>query len=69
VAFFNFLIPLFITLTSYRSISPKLGMVPALMTKMMPTINAINYALRGEMFCRGIWQCLSPQRSRQDRTQ
>uniref|UniRef100_A0A8C9PV83 RPE-retinal G protein-coupled receptor n=1 Tax=Spermophilus dauricus TaxID=99837 RepID=A0A8C9PV83_SPEDA len=112
MAFFNFFVPLFITLTSYRlmeqklarsghlqvnttlpvrllllgwgpyallylfaaimdvsSLSPKLRMVPALIAKMMPTINAINYALRGEMFSGGIWQCLSPQRSKQDRAQ
>ncbi|XP_020040638.1 RPE-retinal G protein-coupled receptor isoform X1 [Castor canadensis] len=112
MAFFNFLVPLFITLISYRlmeqkfarsghlqvnttlpartlllgwgpyallylyatiadvsSISPKLQMVPALIAKMVPTINAINYALRSEMVCRGIWQCLSPQRSQRDRAQ
>ncbi|XP_012503462.1 PREDICTED: RPE-retinal G protein-coupled receptor isoform X1 [Propithecus coquereli] len=111
MAFFNFLMPLFITLTSYRlmeqklrksgrlqvnttlpartlllgwgpyallylyatvadvtSISPKLQMVPALIAKTVPTINAINYALGSETVCRGIWQCLSPQRSEQDRT-
>ncbi|XP_045423713.1 RPE-retinal G protein-coupled receptor isoform X1 [Lemur catta] len=110
MAFFNFLMPLFITLTSYRlmeqklrksghlqvnttlpartlllgwgpyallylyatvadvtSISPKLQMVPALIAKTVPTINAINYALGSEMLRRGIWQCLSPQRSKQDR--
>uniref|UniRef100_A0A8C5UYH0 RPE-retinal G protein-coupled receptor n=1 Tax=Microcebus murinus TaxID=30608 RepID=A0A8C5UYH0_MICMU len=110
MAFFNFLIPLFITHTSYQlmeqklkksghlqvnttlpartlllgwgpyallylyatvadvtSISPKLQMVPALIAKTVPTINAINYALGSETVCRGIWQCLSPQRSEQDR--
>ncbi|XP_027452221.1 RPE-retinal G protein-coupled receptor isoform X2 [Zalophus californianus] len=110
MAFFNFFLPLFITLTSYRfmeqklrktghlqvnttvpartllfgwgpyallylsatvmdvsAISPKLQMVPALIAKTMPTINAINYALGREMVHRGIWQCLSPQRSELDR--
>ncbi|XP_003783777.1 RPE-retinal G protein-coupled receptor isoform X2 [Otolemur garnettii] len=109
MAFFNFLTPLFITLTSYQlmeqklrrsghlqvnttlpartlllgwgpyallylyatiadvtSISPKLQMVPALIAKTVPTINAVNYALGSEMVCRGIWQCLSLQRSKQD---
>lgn len=112
MAFFNFLVPLFITHTSYRFmeqklsrsghlqvnttlpgrmlllgwgpyallylyaavadvsfISPKLQMVPALIAKTMPTINAINYALRSEMVCRGTWQCRSAQKSKQDRTQ
>ncbi|XP_026252841.1 RPE-retinal G protein-coupled receptor isoform X3 [Urocitellus parryii] len=74
MAFFNFFVPLFITLTSYRLMEQKLArsghlQVPALIAKMMPTINAINYALRGEMFSGGIWQCLSPQRSKQDRAQ
>ncbi|XP_062944094.1 RPE-retinal G protein-coupled receptor isoform X2 [Cynocephalus volans] len=112
LAFFNFFMPFFITLTSYRlmeqklkksghlqvnttlpvrtlllgwgpyallylyaaiadvtSISPKLQMVPALVAKMVPTINAINYALGSETVRRGIWQCLSPQRSERDRTQ
>ncbi|XP_028643873.1 RPE-retinal G protein-coupled receptor isoform X4 [Grammomys surdaster] len=112
MAFFNFLVPLFITHTSYRFmeqkfsrsghlqvnttlpgrmlllgwgpyallylyaaiadvsfISPKLQMVPALIAKTMPTVNAINYALHSEMVCRGTWQCLSPQKSKKDRTQ
>nr|XP_004658063.2 RPE-retinal G protein-coupled receptor isoform X2 [Jaculus jaculus] len=112
MAFFNFLIPLFITLTSYRlmeqkfarsghlqvnttlparmlllgwgpyallylyaaiadvsAISPKLQMVPALIAKAMPTINAINYALPSETVCRGMWPCLSARRSKQDRAQ
>lgn len=43
--------------------------VPALIAKTMPTINAINYALHSEMVCRGTWQCLSPQKSKKDRTQ
>ncbi|XP_064230471.1 RPE-retinal G protein-coupled receptor isoform X5 [Aotus nancymaae] len=110
MSFFNFAMPLFITITSYRlmeqklrksghlqvnttlpartlllgwgpyailylyaviadvtSISPKLQMVPALIAKMVPTINAINYALGNEMVCRGIWQCLSLQKSEKDR--
>ncbi|XP_022355907.1 RPE-retinal G protein-coupled receptor isoform X1 [Enhydra lutris kenyoni] len=111
MAFFNFFLPLFITVISYQlmeqklrktghlqvnttlpartllfgwgpyallylsaaivdvsSISPKLQMVPALIAKTVPTINAINYALGSEMVHKGIWQCLSPQRSEQDRT-
>ncbi|XP_069316808.1 RPE-retinal G protein-coupled receptor isoform X3 [Eulemur rufifrons] len=72
MAFFNFLMPLFITLTSYRLMEQKLRksghlQVPALIAKTVPTINAINYALGSEVLCRGIWQCLSPQRSKQDR--
>ncbi|XP_057593045.1 RPE-retinal G protein-coupled receptor isoform X1 [Hippopotamus amphibius kiboko] len=109
MAFFNFLLPFFITVISYRlmeqklgktgrppvntvlpartlllgwgpyallylyaaiadvtSISPKLQMVPALMAKTVPTVNAINYALGSEMVHRGIWQCLSPQKREQD---
>ncbi|XP_075843624.1 RPE-retinal G protein-coupled receptor isoform X1 [Microtus pennsylvanicus] len=109
MAFFNFLVPLFITLTSYQLmehklsrsghlpvnttlpgrmlllgwgpyallylyatvadvgfISPKLQMVPALIAKTMPTVNAINYALPSEMIYRGVWQCLSPQKSKQN---
>ncbi|XP_035308074.1 RPE-retinal G protein-coupled receptor isoform X4 [Cricetulus griseus] len=74
MAFFNFLIPLFITLTSYRLMEHKLSrsghlQVPALIAKAMPTINAINYALHSEMVYRGIWQCLSPQKSKQNRIQ
>ncbi|XP_037351433.1 RPE-retinal G protein-coupled receptor isoform X1 [Talpa occidentalis] len=111
MAFFNYLLPLFITHTSYQlmeqklgktghpqvntslpirtlllcwgpyallylyaaiadvsSISPKLQMVPALIAKMVPTINAINYSLGSEMV-QGIWPCLSPQKSKQDRAQ
>uniref|UniRef100_A0A8C0E8Z8 RPE-retinal G protein-coupled receptor n=1 Tax=Balaenoptera musculus TaxID=9771 RepID=A0A8C0E8Z8_BALMU len=112
MAFFNFLLPLFITVISYRlmeqklgktgrppvntvlpartlllgwgpyallylyaavadvtSISPKLQMVPALIAKAVPTVNAINYALGSEMVHRGIWQCLSPQKRERDREQ
>ncbi|XP_063131439.1 RPE-retinal G protein-coupled receptor isoform X1 [Rattus norvegicus] len=74
MAFFNFLVPLFITHTSYRFMEQKLSrsghlQVPALIAKTMPTINAINYALRSEMVCRGTWQCRSAQKSKQDRTQ
>ncbi|XP_066206378.1 RPE-retinal G protein-coupled receptor isoform X3 [Saccopteryx leptura] len=112
MAFFNFLLPVFITLTSYRlmeqkvgktghlqvnttlpartlllgwgpyallylyaaivdvaSISPKLQMVPALIAKMVPAINAVNYALGSEMVRRGIWQCLSQPRNDWDRAQ
>ncbi|XP_068839250.1 RPE-retinal G protein-coupled receptor isoform X1 [Capricornis sumatraensis] len=112
MAFFNFLVPLFITVVSYRlmeqklgktsrlpvntvlpartlllgwgpyallylyatvadatSISPKLQMVPALIAKAVPTVNAMNYALGSEMVHRGIWQCLSPQRRERSREQ
>ncbi|XP_015985668.2 RPE-retinal G protein-coupled receptor isoform X4 [Rousettus aegyptiacus] len=74
MAFFNFVLPLFITLTSYRLMEQKLGktghpQVPALIAKMAPTINAVNYALGSEMVQRGIWQCLSPQRSERDHAQ
>ncbi|XP_004680742.1 PREDICTED: RPE-retinal G protein-coupled receptor [Condylura cristata] len=111
MAFFNFLLPLFITFTSYQlmeqklgktshpqvntslpvrtlllgwgpyallylyaavadvsSVSPKLQMVPALIAKMVPTINAIDYGLGSEMV-QGIWLCLSPQKSKQVRAQ
>ncbi|KAL2769886.1 RPE-retinal G protein-coupled receptor isoform 3, partial [Daubentonia madagascariensis] len=58
MAFFNFLVPLFITRTSYQLMEQKLRksgclQVPALIAKMVPTINAINYALGSEMVCRG----------------
>ncbi|EPQ10700.1 RPE-retinal G protein-coupled receptor [Myotis brandtii] len=99
MAFFNFLLPLFITFTSYRLMEQKLGrtsppqvnttlpartlllgwgpyallhlcaaltgtalipprlqVVPALIAKMVPTVNAVNYALGS-----GIWQRLSLQ--------
>ncbi|XP_010961388.1 RPE-retinal G protein-coupled receptor isoform X1 [Camelus bactrianus] len=112
MAFFNFLLPVFITVISYRLMEQKLGkagrppvntilpartlllcwgpyallylyaaiadvtsiplklqMVPALIAKTVPTINAINYALGSEMVHRGIWQCLSPQRRQRDREQ
>ncbi|KAM4852108.1 RPE-retinal G protein-coupled receptor [Thomomys bottae] len=112
MAFFNFLVPLFITLTSYQlmkqklarsgqlqvnttlptrilllgwgpyamlyfyaaildvnSISPKLQMVPALIAKMVPTINAITYALRSELFYGGMGRRVLPQRSKQDLAQ
>lgn len=46
-----------------------LQQVPALIAKMAPTINAVNYALGSEMVQRGIWQCLSPQRSERDHAQ
>ncbi|XP_008147352.2 RPE-retinal G protein-coupled receptor [Eptesicus fuscus] len=107
MAFFNFLLPLFITLTSYRLMEQKLGrtgppqvnttlpartlllgwgpyallhlcaalagtalipprlqLVPALIAKMVPTVNAVNYALGS-----GIWQHLSLQRSGWDSAQ
>ncbi|XP_045697760.1 RPE-retinal G protein-coupled receptor isoform X3 [Phyllostomus hastatus] len=71
MAFFNFLLPLFITLISYRLMEQKLGktghpQVPALIAKMVPTINAVNYALGSDMVHRGIWQCLSSKRSERD---
>ncbi|XP_007952426.1 RPE-retinal G protein-coupled receptor [Orycteropus afer afer] len=117
MAFFNFILPLFITLTSYwlmeqklkrsgtlqvnttlparilllgwgpyaflylyaastdvTSISPRLQMVPALIAKAVPIINACHYALGIEVVHRGIWQCLSWQRreglpSTRDQTQ
>lgn len=37
--------------------------VPALIAKMVPTINAVNYAPGSEMVHRRIWQCLSSQTS------
>ncbi|XP_077602580.1 RPE-retinal G protein-coupled receptor [Crocuta crocuta] len=61
------LLYLYATIADVSSISLKLQMVPALVAKTVPTINAINYALGSEMVHRGIWQCLSPQRSGLDR--
>ncbi|XP_054975413.1 RPE-retinal G protein-coupled receptor isoform X2 [Sorex araneus] len=102
MAFFNFLLPLFITVTSYRlmeqklgkmgqpqvnstvparalllgwgpyallylyaavvggtSLSPKLQMVPALIAKTVPTVNALHYGLGSGMvqngFRTGLW--------------
>ncbi|XP_021500560.1 RPE-retinal G protein-coupled receptor isoform X1 [Meriones unguiculatus] len=63
------LLYLYATIADVNFISPKLQMVPALIAKTMPTINVINYALHSELVCRGIWQCLSPQKGKQDRTQ
>ncbi|KAM9650826.1 RPE-retinal G protein-coupled receptor [Trichechus inunguis] len=105
MAFFNFLLPLFVTLASYRlmeqklkksgplqvnttlpartlllgwgpyallylyaasadmtSISPRLQMVPALIAKAVPIINACHYTLRSQVVPRGVGQGLSPQR-------
>ncbi|XP_015414153.1 PREDICTED: RPE-retinal G protein-coupled receptor isoform X3 [Myotis davidii] len=69
MALFNFLLPLFITFTSYRLMEQKLGrtrtpQVPALIAKMVPTVNAVNYALGS-----GIWQRLPLQRSGRDSAQ
>ncbi|XP_006755661.1 PREDICTED: RPE-retinal G protein-coupled receptor isoform X1 [Myotis davidii] len=107
MALFNFLLPLFITFTSYRLMEQKLGrtrtpqvnttlpartlllgwgpyallhlcaalagtalipprlqVVPALIAKMVPTVNAVNYALGS-----GIWQRLPLQRSGRDSAQ
>uniref|UniRef100_A0ABI7WI82 Retinal G protein coupled receptor n=1 Tax=Felis catus TaxID=9685 RepID=A0ABI7WI82_FELCA len=61
------LLYLYATIADVSSVSPKLQMVPALVAKTVPTINAINYALGSEMVHRGIWQCLSPQGSGLDR--
>ncbi|KAM5242517.1 RPE-retinal G protein-coupled receptor isoform 3-T3 [Hipposideros larvatus] len=74
MAFFNFILPLFITHTSYQLMEQKLRktgnpQVPALIAKMVPTINAVNYALGTEMVHREIWQCLSLRRSERDRAQ
>ncbi|XP_040826404.1 RPE-retinal G protein-coupled receptor isoform X3 [Ochotona curzoniae] len=74
MAFFNFVMPLFIMLTSYSLMEQKLAksgrlQVPALIAKAVPTVNAINYALGSEVIRRGIWQCLLPQRSVRDRAQ
>ncbi|XP_016048353.2 RPE-retinal G protein-coupled receptor isoform X2 [Erinaceus europaeus] len=72
MAFFNFLLPLFITLISYQLMEQKLRktghpQVPALIAKMVPTVNAVHYGLGSEMVQKGVWQCFSPQRSEQDR--
>ncbi|XP_006901086.1 PREDICTED: RPE-retinal G protein-coupled receptor [Elephantulus edwardii] len=107
MAFFNFLLPLFITVISYwlmeqklkkngllkmnttlpvrtlllgwgpyallylyaaaadvRSIPPRLQMMPALMAKAVPIVNACHYALGNQVIRRGLWQCLSGQRSK-----
>lgn len=63
------LLYLYAAIADVSFISPKLQMVPALIAKAMPTINAINYTLHSEIVCRGIWQCLSPQKSRQKQIQ
>uniref|UniRef100_A0A8C0S2Z3 RPE-retinal G protein-coupled receptor n=1 Tax=Canis lupus familiaris TaxID=9615 RepID=A0A8C0S2Z3_CANLF len=61
------LLYLYATVADVRSVPPKLQMVPALIAKAAPTINAIHYALGGDMVHGGLWQCLSPQRSQPDR--
>ncbi|OWK07886.1 RGR [Cervus elaphus hippelaphus] len=63
------LLYLYATIADATSLSPKLQMVPALIAKTMPTVNAVNYALGSEMVHRGIWQCLSPQRRERSREQ
>ncbi|XP_061052711.1 RPE-retinal G protein-coupled receptor isoform X1 [Eubalaena glacialis] len=63
------LLYLYAAIADVTSISPKLQMVPALIAKAVPTVNAINYALGSEMVHRGIWQCLSPQKRERDREQ
>ncbi|KAF6111099.1 retinal G protein coupled receptor [Phyllostomus discolor] len=60
------LLYLYAAITDVTLISPKLQMVPALIAKMVPTINAVNYALGSDMVHRGIWQCLSSKRSERD---
>ncbi|KAG8435001.1 hypothetical protein GDO86_013093 [Hymenochirus boettgeri] len=105
MAFFEFLVPLFIILTAYQSIyskmkktgqirmntslpvkslvfcwgpycvlcfyaviqdatfiSPKLRMIPALMAKISPAINAYTYGLGNENYRGGIWQYLTGQK-------
>ncbi|KAM5322299.1 LOW QUALITY PROTEIN: RPE-retinal G protein-coupled receptor [Glossophaga mutica] len=59
------LLYLYAAITDVTLISPKLQVVPALIT-MVPTINTVNYALGSDMVHRGIQQCLSPKRSEQD---
>nr|XP_019611107.1 PREDICTED: RPE-retinal G protein-coupled receptor isoform X1 [Rhinolophus sinicus] len=59
------LLYLYAAIMDVTSISPKLQMVPALIAKMVPTINAVNYAPGSEMVHRRIWQCLSSQTSEQ----
>ncbi|XP_073097784.1 RPE-retinal G protein-coupled receptor isoform X1 [Manis javanica] len=62
------LLYLYAAIADVTSISPRLQMVPALIAKTVPTVNAINYGLGSGMVHRGIWQCLSPPRSQWDRT-
>ncbi|XP_076980564.1 RPE-retinal G protein-coupled receptor [Tamandua tetradactyla] len=45
-------------ITDMTAISPRLQMVPALIAKTVPTINALQYALGRETAGRNIWQCL-----------
>ncbi|KFO34010.1 RPE-retinal G protein-coupled receptor [Fukomys damarensis] len=63
------LLHLYATIADASSLSPKLQMVPALIAKTVPTINAIAYALGSEMGSRGPWKCLSLQRSKWKRAQ
>ncbi|KAK6487533.1 retinal G protein coupled receptor a [Huso huso] len=105
MAFFNFVIPVFIMYTSYQSvaqkfkktgqtkfstglplkslvicwgpysllclyaavedatlISPKLRMIPAVLAKTSPAINALIYSLGNESYRGGIWQFLTGQK-------
>lgn len=105
LAFFEYLIPLFIMMTAYQSIyqklkksgqvkmntslpvkslmicwgpysllcfyaiiqdatilSPKLRMMPALLAKMSPAVNAYVYGLGNENYRRGIWQFLTGEK-------
>ncbi|CAM4581481.1 RPE-retinal G protein-coupled receptor isoform X1 [Lepidochelys kempii] len=106
MAFFNFVIPIFIMLTAYQSIeqkfkksgqqfkfntslpvktlvicwgpysllcfyaavenvtfiSPKLRMIPAIIAKTVPTVDAFVYALGNENYRGGIWQFLTGQK-------
>ncbi|XP_003466196.1 RPE-retinal G protein-coupled receptor [Cavia porcellus] len=55
------LLYLYAVLADAHTLSPRLQMVPALIAKTVPTINAINYSLG-----RGPWQSLEMQRSKQD---
>ncbi|XP_037660994.1 RPE-retinal G protein-coupled receptor isoform X2 [Choloepus didactylus] len=57
------LLYLYAAIVDVTSISPRLQMVPALIAKTMPTINAFQYALGSETVCRDIWQCLPRLRS------
>ncbi|XP_054840037.1 RPE-retinal G protein-coupled receptor [Eublepharis macularius] len=106
LAFFNFVIPVFIMLTAYQSIdqkfkktgqykfntglpvkslvicwgpysllcfyaaienvtfiSPQIRMIPAVIAKISPAVNAFLYALRNENYRGGIWQFLTGQKT------
>ncbi|XP_029466510.1 RPE-retinal G protein-coupled receptor isoform X2 [Rhinatrema bivittatum] len=68
MAFFEFLIPLFIMVTAYQSMTLKFKKngqlkIPAILAKSSPAVNAFIYGLGNESYRGGIWQFLTGQKA------